>query len=422
MTSDSATASGLNVVVVGLGYIGLPTAAVVARAGMSVLGVDVNPQVVETVASGNIHIEEKDLDAIVHAMVSEGRLRASTTPEIADTFVIAVPTPFGPGNVPDTSYVLSAAETIAPVLKPGDLVILESTSPVGTTEAMRETIARLRPDLAMPGEANAIAICYCPERVLPGRILAELVENSRCIGGLTPACAARARAFYERFVEGECVVTDARTAEMVKLVENSSRDVAIAFANELSLVCDTLALDVWEVIQIANRHPRVNILQPGPGVGGHCIAVDPWFLVHSDPANTPLIRTARQVNDNKTDYIVARIAALLDARPDARLAAFGLSFKADTDDLRESPAVRIAQTLAHSYPGRVDVVEPHVQTLPDALAATGAALVGIDEALDRCDIAALLVDHREFAGIASDRLAQKHVVDTRGQWRSRLNR
>ena len=305
----------LRVGVVGLGYIGLPTAAVIARTGARVVGIDVNPHVVETINRGQIHIEEANLDALVHQVVTSGHLAASLSAEPCDVFVIAVPTPFDDDHRPDISYVLKAGETIAPVLKRGDLVILESTSPVGTTEQLRDLFAAARPDLSFPqgwDDSADVCVAYCPERVLPGKILFELVDNDRSIGGISATCADRATAFYKRFVEGACIVNTARTAEMCKLVENSFRDVNIAFANELSIVCDTLELDVWEVIRLANRHPRVNILQPGPGVGGHCIAVDPWFIVHSDPANARLIRTAREVNDGKIGYSFDRAAALAD--------------------------------------------------------------------------------------------------------------
>ena len=340
------SASDLKVCVLGLGYIGLPTAAVIARTGASVLGVDVNPSVVDVINSGHIHIEEVDLDGLVSGVVARGLFRASLQVEPADVFVIAVPTPFGDGHQPNIGYVLRAATTVATVLKAGDTVILESTSPVGTTEAVRDLLAQLRPDLKLPGrtapgDAADVALAYCPERVLPGRIIAELIENDRVIGGVTPRCARRALAFYRRFVRGACVATTARAAEMTKLTENAFRDVNIAFANELSLVADTVGVDVWEVIRLANRHPRVSILQPGPGVGGHCIAVDPWFLVHADPARTPLIRTAREVNDAKTDHVVAQAVELVEGGPPgAPLAVLGLAFKANIDDFRESPARR----------------------------------------------------------------------------------
>ena len=409
-----------DVAVIGLGYIGLPTAALIAQSGMRVLGVDVSQAVVDTIAAGRIHIEEVDLDGVVHSVVRRGLLCAATAPAPADVFVIAVPTPFGEGHAPDLRYVESAVRSIAPVLAKGNIVIIESTSPVGTTEAAGGWLAELRPDLAIPrasGDAADIALCYCPERVLPGRILAELVANDRCIGGITPACADAAAAFYRRFVKGACIVTTARTAEMVKLVENASRDVAIAFANELSMVCDTMQLDVWQVIALANRHPRVNILQPGPGVGGHCIAVDPWFIVHADPEHSPLIRTAREVNDGKVDHVVRRAEALVTRHPDARIACMGLAFKPDIDDLRESPAVKVAEALVARFGDRVDLVEPYVDSLPPELEGGAAELMPMEEALDRCRILIGLVDHRVFKAIPRERLAGKAIYDTRGMWR-----
>ncbi len=408
-----------NVVVLGLGYIGLPTAAVIARSGCPVLGIDVSEHVVETVSSGRVHIEEVDLDGLVQGVVARGTLRASTQIEPADVFLIAVPTPFGPDHVPDIGYILQAATSIAAVLKAGDTVILESTSPVGTTEKVRDLLAQLRPDLRVPGktgEASDIAIAYCPERVLPGRILVELIDNDRCIGGITPRCARKALTFYRRFVRGQCVTTNARAAEMVKLTENAFRDVNIAFANELSRVADTMELDVWEVIRLANRHPRVNILQPGPGVGGHCIAVDPWFLVHADPANTPLIRTAREVNDGKTDYVIEKADALVESLPGAAVACLGLAFKPNIDDFRESPALKVAETLARKHGSRIKIVEPHASTLPAAFDGSGAELVDIDTALATCPLFIVLVDHDVFKSVPADERADKWVYDTRGIW------
>lgn len=409
-------ATSYDVCVVGLGYIGLPTAAVVARSGARVIGIDVSQRVVDTVARGDIHIEEADLDTLVRDVVLLGRLTTATSPAPADVFVIAVPTPFGPGHAPDLSYVLDATRAIAPVLTPGNTVILESTSPVGTTEQIRDLLAELRPDLSLPGLSDTpdIAVAYCPERVLPGRIILELVSNERSIGGITPACAEAACDFYRRFVEGACTVTTARTAEMVKLVENTSRDVAIAFANELSIVCDRMALNVWDVIELANRHPRVNILKPGPGVGGHCIAVDPWFIVDAAPEQTPLIRTAREVNDGKVDHVVARAAALLDAAPDARASLLGLAFKADIDDLRESPAVKVAAALIERFGDRIDLVEPFVDALPKALA--GGRLVPLEDGLAN-DILVVLVDHGMFKRVPAEARAGKQIYDTRGMWR-----
>ncbi len=406
--------SKVDVAVIGLGYIGLPTAAVVARSGLIVRGVDISAHVVETVASGGIHIEEKDLDRLVQRVVASGHLTASLTVPIADVFVIAVPTPFKDDHAPDIAYVFAATSSIAPALKAGDMVILESTSPVGTTEAICDLLVKARPDLRFPED---VAIAYCPERVLPGKILEELVSNDRCIGGISPVCADKARAFYQCFVEGACIVTTARTAEMVKLVENSFRDVNIAFANELSVISDTLNLDVWEVIRLANRHPRVNILLPGPGVGGHCIAVDPWFIVHSDPANARLISTARHVNDDKIGYTVNRADALIEAAgPTAKVACLGLAFKANIDDLRESPAMTVAVKLAKRWGGRVRIVEPYIGALPKAFDGTGATLVSLEAALVECEVAVVLVDHDVFKVIDREARAHLTVHDSRGIW------
>ena len=406
------------VAVLGLGYIGLPTAAVVARSGAAVLGIDIHSHVVDTVNSGGVHIEEVDLDALVQGVVQRGLLRASTQIEPSDVFLIAVPTPFDDDHAPDIRHVLTAARGVAPVLKVGDIVILESTSPVGTTEQVRDALETLRPDLKFPHAGNGtadVAIAYCPERVLPGRILVELIDNDRCIGGITPRCARKALAFYRTFVRGACITTTAKVAEMVKLSENAFRDVNIAFANELSLVSDKLGIDVWDVIALANRHPRVNILTPGPGVGGHCIAVDPWFIVHSAPELTPLIRTARLVNDGKTEHVIARAAALIEAQ-DGRVALLGLAFKANVDDFRESPAMKVAQALAARFGPRIAIVEPHIAELPQSLAATGATLIDIDSALADCETMVVLVDHDIFKSVPADERAGKIVYDTRGIW------
>ncbi|MEP6784639.1 MAG: UDP-N-acetyl-D-mannosamine dehydrogenase [Sphingomonadales bacterium] len=406
------------VAVLGLGYIGLPTAAVVARSGAQVLGIDIHEHVVETVNSGGVHIEEVDLDALVQGVVQRGLLRASTTLEPADVFIIAVPTPFDDDHAPDVRHVLSAAGSIAPVLKTGDVVILESTSPVGTTEKVRDALEALRPDLKFPHAGNGaadIAIAYCPERVLPGRILVELIDNDRCIGGITPRCARKALSFYRSFVRGACITTTARVAEMVKLSENAFRDVNIAFANELSLVSDKMGIDVWDVIRLANRHPRVNILTPGPGVGGHCIAVDPWFIVHSAPELTPLIRTARNVNDGKTNHVIARASVLIEAEP-GRVALLGLAFKANVDDFRESPAMKVAEALAAKFGDRIAIVEPHIANLPESLAKTGTVLIDIDTALAECETMVVLVDHDLFKSVPADERAGKIVYDTRGIW------
>ena len=408
-----------DVCVVRLGYIGLPTAAIVARSGCRVHGVDVTQSVVDTINRGEIHIEEVDLDGLVQGVVARGLLNASTQMAPADVFVIAVPTPFDAHHAPDISYVLAAGEAVAKVLKVGDCVILESTSPVGTTEALRDLIAARRPDLKCPGlttETPDVAIAYCPERVLPGKILEELTNNDRSIGGITPRCARKALTFYKLFVRGECVVTDSRSAEMTKLVENAYRDVNIAFANELSMVADTMGLDVWEVIRLANRHPRVNILTPGPGVGGHCIAVDPWFIVHGAPEQTPLIRTARGVNDGKIHHVIAQAEMLIAAHPGAQIACLGLAFKANIDDFRESPARLVAVTLARKFGNRVKVVEPYASELPREFAGTKAELIDIDTALEQTQILIVLVDHDQFKAVPVAERARHVVYDTRGIW------
>ena len=409
------------VCVIGLGYIGLPTAAIIARAGIEVRGVDVSQRVVDTINRGEIHIEEVDLDGLVHGVVQRGLLQAATTLAPADVFVIAVPTPFAKDerHTPDLSHVLSAATDIAAVLKAGDTVILESTSPVGTTCQLRDLLAGLRPDLKLPGltaETPDVAIAYCPERVLPGHILKELIENDRSIGGITPRCARKASAFYRRFVRGTCLTTDAGSAEMTKLVENAFRDVNIAFANELSIIADRMDLDVWEVIRLANRHPRVNILQPGPGVGGHCIAVDPWFLVHGAPDEAKLIRAAREVNDAKIHHVIARVAELVEANPHAQVACLGLAFKANIDDFRESPARLVAATLARRFGRRIRIVEPFANGLPVEFTDTGARLIDLDQALEECTILIVLVDHDLFLGVPLAERTGKIVYDVRGIW------
>lgn len=412
--------------VIGLGYIGLPTAAVFASRGKQVVGVDVNLRAIETINRGEIHIVEPDLGEVVRQAVQQGLLRATTTAEPADAFLIAVPTPFMNDHQPDLSFVRAAALSLAPVLKTGDLVILESTSPVGATEQMAEWLAEARPDLRFPqhdGESD-IFIAYCPERVLPGKVMTELLENDRVIGGMTPACSARASELYRIFLRGACVETNARTAEMCKLTENSFRDVNIAFANELSLICADQKINVWELIALANRHPRVNILQPGPGVGGHCIAVDPWFIVAQNPQQARLIRTAREVNDAKPGWVLEQVKQALaecatqsDKRAsEIAIACFGLAFKPDIDDLRESPAMVVAQRIAAWHSGETWVVEPHVTTIPDRL-AQDASLVTVEQALQQADILVMLVDHAQFRAIDAAQITQPWIVDTKGVWR-----
>ncbi|WP_312242504.1 UDP-N-acetyl-D-mannosamine dehydrogenase [Pantoea sp.] len=412
--------------VIGLGYIGLPTAAVFASKGKQVVGVDINAHAVETINRGEIHIIEPDLDKVVHEAVKNGYLRATTMPQPADAFLIAVPTPFIGDHQPDLSFVQAAAKSIAPVLKRGDLVILESTSPPGSTEQLAQWLAAARPDLRFPPHSSQtdVHIAYCPERVLPGQVMVELIKNDRVIGGMTPACSARASALYRIFLQGECVETNTRTAEMCKLTENSFRDVNIAFANELSVICADQDINVWELIALANRHPRVNILQPGPGVGGHCIAVDPWFIVAQNPEQARLIRTAREVNDSKPGWVLAQVKnALADCLTqtgkragEITIACFGLAFKPDIDDLRESPAMEVAHLIANWHSGTTWVVEPHVRQIPARLAEE-ATLVSVEQALREADLLVMLVDHREFRVIDADSVRQQWIVDTKGVWR-----
>ena len=415
--------------VIGLGYIGLPTAAMFASRKKKVIGVDVNQCTVDIINKGQIHIIEPDLDMLVHSAVTEGYLRATTTPEPADAFLIAVPTPFSPieneGDIPQPNlkYIESAANAIAPVLKKGDLVILESTSPVGTTEKMAEWLALVRTDLTFPqtqGNESDIRIAHCPERVLPGHVVRELVQNDRVIGGMTTKCSEAAVVLYKNFVQGDCVITNARTAEMAKLTENSCRDVQIAFANELSIICDKLDIDVWELISLANRHPRINILQPGPGVGGHCIAVDPWFIIAKTPEQAQLIHTARKVNDAKPLWVVDKvkiaIADFLQANPhkttkDITIACYGLAFKPDIDDLRESPALQICKNIAQMHSGRTIGIEPNIHELPENI--TNIELTSFEVAAREADIHLMLVDHKEFK---ENKILNKKIIDTKGIW------
>ena len=419
--------------VVGLGYIGLPTAAMFASKEKKVIGVDVNQHAVDTINAGKIHIVEPELDVMVKKAVDGGFLKATTTPEPADAFLIAVPTPFLPIKdqdsipEPDLSYIKSAAKAVAKVLKKGDLVILESTSPVGATEQMSAWLAEERLDLSFPqthGEDSDIRIAHCPERVLPGHVVRELVENDRVIGGMTNKCSQASIEVYKTFVEGDCVVTNARTAEMAKLTENSSRDVSIAFANELSIICDKLDIDVWELINLANLHPRVNILQPGPGVGGHCIAVDPWFIISKTPDESRLIHTARQVNDHKPHWVIEKVKlALADflsknqskTIKDLTVACFGLAFKPNIDDLRESPALNITKELATLNFGKLLIVEPNIENLPESLKNDGE-LVSIKKAIALSDIIVLLVSHLEFKDVVRNNSLSQRVIDLTGLW------
>lgn len=408
---------------IGLGYIGLPTATMFASRKRKVIGVDISEHAVNTINSGKIHIVEPELDMLVQAVVNAGYLRATTIPEPAEAFLIAVPTPFCEGHKPDLSYIKSAALAIAPVLAKGNLVILESTSPVGTTEQLADWLAQARTDLSFPqqkAEAADIQIAYCPERVLPGRVVHELVENDRVIGGMTRTATYMAAALYKTFVQGELVATSARTAEMCKLTENSYRDVNIAFANELSIICDKLDINVWELIALANRHPRVNILQPGAGVGGHCIAVDPWFIVDKTPAEARMIRTAREVNDQKPEWVLAKVREALvressnSGKPlqDITVACMGLTFKPDIDDLRESPALDIAHAVAR-LGCRTLAAEPNIYETPTSLKLLGAELQPADQAAEAADVVVWLVKHKPFHDLVS-RYKNKTTIDAVG--------
>lgn len=417
-----------HICVIGLGYIGLPTAATFAAHGIQVTGVDVNQHAVDTINQGNVHIVEPDLDTLVKTVVENGMLCARTSPVEADAYIVAVPTPFQDDHQPDLKYIESAAKALAPFLKQGNLVILESTSPVGATEQMSAWLSEARPDLTFPqshGESADILIAHCPERVLPGKVLIELISNDRIVGGMTARCSAASCALYKVFVEGDCITTNARTAEMCKLTENSFRDVNIAFANELSMICDKLDISVWELVRLANRHPRVNILQPGPGVGGHCIAVDPWFIVAKTPEQARLIRTAREVNDSKPRWVIdqvkIKIAEFLQANPqktikDVTVACYGLAFKPDIDDLRESPALAITKQLAEQGLN-ILAIEPNISLLPDDLLSP-CLLVELEEALVIGDIHVLLVDHKEFKGL---KVNKPFLLDFKGVWKRGVN-
>jgi len=411
--------------IVGLGYIGLPTAAMFASRGLQVVGLDVSQAVVDKINSGKVHIVEDELDDLVELVVKKGKLEASTIAKPADAFLICVPTPFidHDSHKPDLSFVKAACEAIAPCLKRGDLVILESTSPVGTTERLESWLASLRPDLSFPSEAREgsnIRIAYCPERVMPGNVVQELVSNDRIIGGLTQRCSNYAADLYKIFVRGDCLLTDSRTAEMTKLTENSYRDVNIAFANELSIICNELGINVWDLIKLSNHHPRVDILQPGPGVGGHCIAIDPWFIVSSSPKSSKLIRTAREVNNAKPKWVLQKLKDVVKEvqsvknleRNKISVSCFGLAFKADIDDLRESPSLEIATDIASMGFMKTMVVEPNIENLPRELSGL-ASLSTIEDALLESDIVVILVDHKEFK---KDFLFDgvKAIIDTRG--------
>lgn len=393
--------------VVGLGYIGLPTAAVIASNGIRVVGVDVNQHAVDTINQGMIHIVEPGLEDLVKRAVNDGHLTAHTSPQKADAFLIAVPTPFkGEEHEPDLKFIESASRALAPMLEKGNLVVLESTSPVGATEQMAKWLAEERSDLTFPhtvaeGQTPDIFVAHCPERVLPGQVIRELVENDRIIGGMDEASTAAATQVYKMFVKkGECIATSARTAEMSKLTENAFRDVNIAFANELSLICDQQGINVWELISLANRHPRVNILQPGCGVGGHCIAVDPWFIVNQNPETAKMIRQARLVNDYKPYYVVEQVKKAVAGINNPKIACLGLAFKPDIDDLRESPALDITATLANNPGYEIFAVEPNIESLPFSLKnRNNVILSSVSDSIQQADVVVILVKHKQFIGL-----------------------
>lgn len=404
--------------VVGLGYIGLPTAATIASRGIQVLGVDISSKAVDAINQARAHFSEPDLDGLVQSAVMSGRLKAFTEPQPADAFIVAVPTPIQRDRSPDMSYVERATRALAKVLKEGDLVILESTSPVGTTEWMAGLIRDERSDLVEEGGVHnlKISMAYCPERILPGRMVLELIENDRIVGGVTRECTSRAKSLYATFVRGNILETNAAVAELCKLIENAYRDVNIAFANEVANICEKMNLDAWEAIRLANHHPRVNILNPGPGVGGHCIAVDPWFLIHQHPSITPLIRAARDVNDERPDTVVAKVGDVATRIGSRKVACLGLAYKPDVDDLRESPAVEIVGRLAAGgY--HVLVCEPHVDEMPDALKSSTAKLLDLEDAVASSDIVVLLVGHKVFMDFDRAILEGKSVIDSVGLWR-----
>jgi len=408
--------------VVGLGYIGLPTAAMLASRGHEVIGCDIRQYVISEISEGRAHFHEPDLQMLLSAAVQTGRLRAQTVPAEADYFILAVPTPLSARGKPDLSFVEAATDSVAPLLKRGNTVILESTSPVGTTERLAAQLQRARPDLALPryqeeGDPDTIDVfvAHCPERVMPGQMVRELVSNDRIIGGMTDECAKRAAEIYESFVSAQMLVTDCRTAELVKLVENSFRDVNIAFANELSLICDRVGVNVWRAIELANRHPRVNILRPGCGVGGHCIAVDPLFLIDAAPEQAQLMRTAREVNDEKPRWIVNQLQAMSARFREPIIACYGIAYKPDVDDLRESPGLKIVEQLAERPDVQLLVVEPNIRELPPTLQNRhNVALTDADTARQRADIAAFLVGHRSFYRMDKSLFLSKAVLDTIG--------
>jgi UDP-N-acetyl-D-mannosaminuronic acid dehydrogenase len=408
------------VCVVGLGYIGLPVASMLASRGHDVVGYDISTRAVDSINAGKSHFFEPDLDMLLEAAVQTGRLKAQTKPAEAEYFIIAVPTPLADDKEPDMSFVEKAVEQIAPFVTAGATIILESTSPVGTTEKIAESLARLRPDLKLPryqrsDEGADLFVAHCPERILPGRMVHELVSNDRIIGGMTDACARKAEKLYKSFVAANAFLTDCRTAEFVKLIENSFRDINIAFANELSAICDEVGIDVWRAIELANRHPRVSILSPGAGVGGHCIAVDPWFVISAAPDTAKLMRAARNVNDSKPHRVAEQILHHADRFKTPAVACYGIAYKPDVEDLRESPALEIVHQLAAHPDLKILICDPFVTSLPaDLEALPNVSLADAQAAREQADVVAFLVKHSAFTRMEPKLFFDKIVVDAVG--------
>lgn len=401
-----------NICVIGLGYIGLPTASILATKGYDVLGVDIDRKIIDTINKGSVHFLEPDLEILVQAGVKSNKLKASLKPDRADVYIICVPTPFKENHDPDLSHVEKATSSILPYIGKGSLVILESTSPVGTTENI---VAEILKESGLK-IGKELFIAYCPERVLPGHILKELVENDRVIGGIDKESALKAKELYSSFVNGRIYITNTKTAEMVKLVENSYRDVNIAFANEISMISEEMGIDIWELRELANKHPRVNILEPGPGVGGHCIAVDPWFIVSVAKKRAKIIKTAREVNEEKVEYVIDKIVESINKiknkkRDEVVVGCMGLTYKPDIDDLRESPAVKIVKRLEKLNIAKLLLCDPNVKVNKYFNVAD------IDTVLEKSDILVILVSHREFYNIDREKLKEKILIDIKGVFR-----
>ena len=416
----------MKVSIIGLGYIGLPTAALIAKKGLDVQGIDINNSIIQTINTGKSPIVEFGLEDLISSTVSSGKLIASKDIVKSDVFVITVQTPLAQNNQPDMTFVSQVIQSIAPLIEKGNLIILESTSPVGATELISDELRNLRKDLSFPHYKSTkdhdVNIAYCPERVLPGNTLEELQTNDRILGGMTKQCAIKAQNFYNQFVQAECLLTDSRTAEICKLTENSYRDVNIAFSNEISMICEENSIDIWELISLANRHPRVEMLQPGPGVGGHCLPIDPWFIVSTNPDSAELIKTARSVNDKKTSFVVNQIESSLKNNElsfeEISICLLGISYKANSDDLRESPSLDILKKLTKFKFKNINVVEPNANFLPEKESFQNINLLDLKEGIESSDVIVSLVDHREFKGIDKKTLEDKILLDTIGIFNS----